>query len=133
MKLFPAPLVLATVLALSLSGCRKDDTATTPGAPPGAPGSPSAPGPPGGAGTTADADRSVGQVGEDAVMTGKVKNALIVSKVDTTKLNVDTSNGVVTLKGSVPTASQKATAEKVAKQVEGVTTVKNSLIVGAMK
>jgi len=39
----------------------------------------------------------------------------------------------VTLKGSVPTASQKATAEKVAKQVEGVSSVKNSLSVGAKK
>jgi len=66
-------------------------------------------------------------------MSGKVKNALITSKVDTRKLNVDTKNGVVTLNGSVPTASQKSQAEKVAKQVSGVTTVKDNLTVGATK
>jgi len=85
--------------------------------------------PPGGATTV----RTPTAVGADTVMTGKVKNALITSKVDTRKLNVDTRNGVVTLNGSVPTASQKSQAEKVAKQVSGVTTVKDNLTVGAAK
>jgi hyperosmotically inducible periplasmic protein len=134
MRVSPTPLLLAAALAASLSGCRgKDETANTPpGAPPGAPSGPSARTAPAG-GTAAEPDRGVKQVSDDVVLTGKVKNALMVSKVDTGKLNVDTVNGVVTLKGSVPTASQKATAEKVAKQVEGVSSVKNSLSVGAKK
>jgi len=72
-------------------------------------------------------------VGDDVVLTGKVKNALITSKVDARSLNVDTANGAVTLKGSVPTAAQKSLAEKVAKQVAGVKSVKNELAVGAKK
>lgn len=133
MRVPPVPLLLATALAVSLAGCRgREETATTPpGAPPGTPSAPYAGSPPPGEGGTTDADRPVGQVSEDVVLTGKVKNALIVSKVDTGNLNVDTVNGVVTLKGSVPTASQKATAERIAKEVEGVTSVKNSLTVAA--
>lgn len=134
MKRHPAPPLLAAALAICLAGCpgKEETTSTPPGAPPGGPSGPSAGTQPAGEGNTAaEADRGVKQVSEDVLLTGKVKNALIVSKVDTGKLNVDTVNGVVTLKGSVPTASQKATAEKVAKQVEGVTSVKNSLTVGA--
>ncbi len=46
-------------------------------------------------------------------------------------INVDVSNAVVTLSGSVATAEQKAKAEAVAKAVEGVTGVKNMLTVAA--
>jgi hyperosmotically inducible protein len=46
-------------------------------------------------------------------------------------INVDVSNAVVTLSGSVATAAQKAKAEAVAKAVEGVTGVKNMLTVAA--
>jgi hypothetical protein len=46
-------------------------------------------------------------------------------------INVDVSNAVVTLTGSVASAAQKAKAETVAKAVEGVTAVKNMLTVAA--
>jgi osmotically-inducible protein OsmY len=46
-------------------------------------------------------------------------------------INVDVSNAVVTLSGSVATAAQKAKAEAVAKAVEGVTGVKNMLTIAA--
>ncbi|HBB88062.1 MAG TPA: hypothetical protein DC047_10640 [Blastocatellia bacterium] len=46
-------------------------------------------------------------------------------------INVDVSNGVVTLSGSVASAAQKAKAEAVAKSVDGVTGVKNMLTVAA--
>jgi hypothetical protein len=46
-------------------------------------------------------------------------------------INVDVSNAVVTLSGSVASAEQKARAEAVAKAVEGVTGVKNMLTVAA--
>src|ERR1700741_4690939 len=44
-------------------------------------------------------------------------------------INVDVSNAVVTLSGTVATAAQKAKAETVAKAVEGVKGVKNLLTV----
>ncbi len=46
-------------------------------------------------------------------------------------INVDVSNAVVTLSGSVATAEQKAKAEAIAKAVEGVNSVKNMLTVSA--
>ena len=46
-------------------------------------------------------------------------------------INVDVSNSVVTLTGTVASAAQKAKAEAVAKGVEGVTGVKNMLTVAA--
>jgi hyperosmotically inducible protein len=46
-------------------------------------------------------------------------------------INVDVSNAVVTLSGTVASAEQKAKAETVAKAVEGVTGVKNMLKVAA--
>jgi len=46
-------------------------------------------------------------------------------------INVDVSNAIVTLTGSVASAEQKAKAETVAKAVEGVKGVKNQLTVAA--
>jgi hypothetical protein len=46
-------------------------------------------------------------------------------------INVDVSNAIVTLSGSVASAEQKAKAEAVAKAVDGVTGVKNMLTVRA--
>ncbi len=126
--------LLIGCVAVLVTGCPRREAETTT-APPGA----TAPGPPGGTSagapdagaTTGDATtRTPGEAVSDVTMTAKVKNALMVSKVDTAQLNVDTKEGMVTLKGSVPTASQKALAEKVAKQVEGVATVRNQLTVG---
>jgi osmotically-inducible protein OsmY len=45
-------------------------------------------------------------------------------------INVDVDNGVVTLSGTVATPAQKAKAEQVAKAVEDVKSVKNTLKVG---
>ena len=42
-------------------------------------------------------------------------------------INVDVVNDVVTLRGTVETAAQKAAAEKVAKDIDGVKSVKNEL------
>lgn len=74
-------------------------------------------------------DRQLSTVAADVTLTAKVKNALIVSKVDTGSLNVDTKNGVVMLKGTVPSAQQKSLAEKIAKSTQGVKSVKNHLAV----
>lgn len=48
-------------------------------------------------------------------------------------INVDVSNDVVTLTGTVASAAQKAKAETVAKSIEGVKSVRNQLKVEAPK
>jgi osmotically-inducible protein OsmY len=67
-----------------------------------------------------------------ATLTGKVKSALAadVGLKTVTKIDVDSDNGIVTLKGKVDTADQKKRAEAVAKKVGGVKSVKNQLTVG---
>jgi osmotically-inducible protein OsmY len=63
-------------------------------------------------------------------LNAKVKNELIAKGVDTAKVTIESTDaGMVTLKGSVPRADQKAQAEKLAKQVPGVTSVQNELTV----
>jgi hyperosmotically inducible periplasmic protein len=129
--------VLALALGLALGGCSKqNETAGTAPPPPGGPAGPAnGPGPggmPGGAPNAAgEASHTIGQPAANAALTAKVKNTLNTTKgLRTSKLNVDTTaDGVVTLKGSVPTAGQKALAEKTAKQVEGVKSVKDELTV----
>jgi hyperosmotically inducible protein len=50
-----------------------------------------------------------------------------------TSIDVDSNQGVVTLKGKVDTAEAKKKAEAIAKQVDGVKSVKNQLRVEAKK
>jgi hyperosmotically inducible protein len=129
---------LALALGLALGGCSKqNETAGTAPPTPGGPAGPAnGPGPggmPGGAPNAAgEASHTIGQPAANAALTAKVKNTLNTTKgLNTSKLNVDTSaDGVVTLTGSVPAAGQKMRAEKIAKQVEGVKSVKNDLTVG---
>lgn len=60
--------------------------------------------------------------------------AKLISNMNTPerKINVDVNNNVVTLRGTVETAAEKAEAERVAKDTEGVKRVNNQLKVGAM-
>ena len=44
-------------------------------------------------------------------------------------LNVETAGSIVTLRGTVPKAEQKAAAERDARSVKGVTGVRNELLV----
>lgn len=70
------------------------------------------------------------QAAENAALTGKVKTALSTRKgLDTSDINVETNNGVVTLKGDVPSREQAETAEKVALGTTGVQAVDNQLMV----
>jgi hyperosmotically inducible periplasmic protein len=66
-----------------------------------------------------------------ATLTTKVKTALAsdVGLRTMTNINVDSDDGVVTLKGKVTTAEAKKRAEAVAKKVDGVKSVKNQLTV----
>jgi hyperosmotically inducible protein len=65
----------------------------------------------------------------NAMLTGKVKSALAadVGLSTVTTIDVDSDNGVVTLKGRVDSTDKKAKAEEIAKKVEGVRSVKNEL------
>lgn len=65
----------------------------------------------------------------NAGLTGKVKTALAADVGMSTimAIDVDSDNGVVTLKGHVDSAEAKSRAEAVAKKVEGVSSVKNQL------
>jgi hyperosmotically inducible periplasmic protein len=77
-----------------------------------------------GSGQSSDSSAS-----SNAMLTGKVKSALAadVGLGTVTSIDVDSDNGVVTLKGRVDSADKKAKAEEVAKKVEGVRSVKNEL------
>jgi osmotically-inducible protein OsmY len=72
------------------------------------------------------------ELGENAVTTGKVKSALIADKaIDASRIDVDTRNGVVTLKGEVATPAQKKRAEVIARKQHGIKQVINNLVVRA--
>jgi hyperosmotically inducible protein len=69
---------------------------------------------------------------KDSWITAKTKIALYADdRVPGTDINVDTQNGVVTLRGKVPTADQKRAAEDVARTIDGVASVRNDLQVVA--
>lgn len=64
----------------------------------------------------------------DTWVTMKTKIALMTADdISATDLNVDTVSGAVTLHGKVETEAQKASAERVAKGIEGVKSVQNLL------
>ena len=71
---------------------------------------------------------------EDAKITSKVKAKLTKDQAQNlVKVNVDTKDGVVHLKGTVPDEQAKTDAEKLAKDTEGVVSVTNDLKVSASK
>lgn len=73
----------------------------------------------------------IGDTLDDAWIHTKIVAKLIAnSKTPERKINVDVVNNMVTLRGTVDTAEQKAEAERVAKDTDGVKGVKNQLKVG---
>jgi hyperosmotically inducible protein len=71
---------------------------------------------------------TAGQYVDDSTITASVKAKLIADKTaNLTRIDVDTTNQVVTLNGIVESADQKAIAEQLARQVSGVKSVKNNL------
>jgi hyperosmotically inducible protein len=76
--------------------------------------------------------RPIAQVADDAIITGKVKAALVeVEGVKVSDVNVDTVNGTVTLKGFVESPAQAEQAIQLAQTTEGVRGVTNQLAVKA--
>ncbi|MFB3902762.1 MAG: BON domain-containing protein [Acidobacteriota bacterium] len=65
---------------------------------------------------------------QDAVTTSKVKTALALSKhVSAFDINVDTSDGIVTLRGRVPSQQTRRIAEEITRDTAGVKQVRNQL------
>ena len=73
---------------------------------------------------------SIGQGVNDSWIWFKTRAALLAaSDLRDSTINVDVANDVITLKGTVGNAAQKASAEKIAKGIEGQKGVKNELTV----
>lgn len=73
----------------------------------------------------------IGDTLDDAWIHTKIVAKLIAnSNTPERKINVDVVNNVVTLRGNVDTAEQKAEAARVAKDTDGVKSVNNQLKVG---
>lgn len=73
---------------------------------------------------------TIGKGANDSWLWFKTRAALAVADdLRDSTINVDVENDVVTLKGTVATAAQKAAAEKTASGVDGVKSVRNQLTV----
>lgn len=71
---------------------------------------------------------AVGRVIDDSVITGKVKAALIADSVTKAhQIKVETRQGEVLLSGFVDSREARSRAAELAREVEGVHAVKNSL------
>jgi len=80
------------------------------------------------AGCQAMTGKTAGQNVDDAALTSRVKSALVMDKAaNLTRVDVDTSNGVVSLNGIVDTPEQKWHAEDVVRRVGGVRGINNNL------
>jgi len=73
-------------------------------------------------------DKTAGETVTDAVITTKVEAKLAAdTEVSAANVDVDTSQGVVTLSGTVKTDTARAEAEKLARGTDGVKRVRNLL------
>ena len=74
--------------------------------------------------------QTVGAYVDDAGITTAVKSGFIDNKdVDAASIHVETLNGTVMLSGFAKNATEKATAETIASNVNGVKLVKNSIAI----
>jgi osmotically-inducible protein OsmY len=74
--------------------------------------------------------QSVGAYVDDTVITTQIKSRMAENKdVAATSISVETLNGTVMLSGFAKSATEKATAEKIARDVNGVKSVKNEITI----
>jgi hyperosmotically inducible periplasmic protein len=86
------------------------------------------------AGCTATTGQSTGQYVDDRTITASVKSKLVADRASNlTRVDVDTTNRVVSLTGVVESPDQKRRAEELAMQVSGVRRVDNNLQVQSRK
>lgn len=75
-------------------------------------------------------DSTIGQKVDDATITTKIKAKLTAERpANLVKVNVDTTNGIVRLRGTVPTLEDKRKAEELARMTDGVRRVVSELTV----
>jgi len=73
---------------------------------------------------------TVGAYVDDATITTQVKSRFIENKeVDAASIRVETLNGTVMLSGFAKNATEKGTAEAIARKVNGVKMVKNEIAI----
>jgi hyperosmotically inducible periplasmic protein len=83
---------------------------------------------------TREATGTAGQAVSDSWITTKVKSSFVgVDALEGSDINVDTNGHVVTLTGTVASAAGRARAVSLAKQVEGVKSVKDELTIAPKK
>ena len=76
------------------------------------------------------AQRSIGRYGDDSAITAEVKVRLAANDlVRSFQVGVETSHGVVQLSGFVDSQSSADQAASIARGVDGVTSVRNDLVV----
>jgi len=67
---------------------------------------------------------------DDATITTQVKSRFVENKqVDAASISVETLNGTVMLSGFAKSATEKSTAESIARGVNGVKSVKNEIAI----
>jgi len=73
---------------------------------------------------------TVGAYVDDTSITSQVKSQFVGNKdVDASSISVETLNGTVMLSGFAKNNTEKDTAEAIARQVKGVKSVKNQIVV----
>ena len=83
---------------------------------------------------TREATGTAGQAVSDSWITTNVKSSFVgVDALDGSDIDVDTNDNVVTLRGTVLSETARARAMSLAKQVDGVRSVKDELKIAAKK
>ena len=73
---------------------------------------------------------TVGAYVDDSTITTQVKSRFISNKeVDAASISVETLNGTVMLSGFAKNAAERSSAERIARDVNGVRSVKNEIAV----
>lgn len=73
---------------------------------------------------------TVGAYVDDSTITTQVKSRFISNKdVDAVSISVETLNGTVMLSGFAKNAAERSSAERIARNVNGVRSVKNEIAV----
>lgn len=74
--------------------------------------------------------QTVGAYIDDATITAQIKSRFFEDKaVAGTAISVETLNGIVLLSGFAKSATEKTTAESIARKVNGVRSVRNEIVI----
>lgn len=81
-------------------------------------------------GTSGATQRSAGEVIDDAAITARMNAQLAADpELSALKINVDTNQGLVRLRGEVKSIGLRRKAEEMARSIRGVKSVDNQLII----